>query len=175
MYSASYRQFTPRIQWLYIFSIAYTVATYLIIMGLFGFYCWPISRNWTILTADPKMEFCNTVLQAVPLNTALALSISSDLLLFSLPLILILSLGMRSKGEKYGVALIMLLGIVSVGCGLYRLIDTHIHGYTNGTPLTIGSRNSYIISEVCSISSRLFMSNGWITGKGTWSLILRRS
>lgn len=124
---------------------------------------WPISRNWTFFPTNPKMTFCATILREVPLNTALSLSISSDLLLFSLPLILILSLGLKSRGEKFGVGLIMILGLVSIGVGLYRIINTHVHGFTRGTPLTIGARNSYIISGV-SHSSTINRIYYWYCG-----------
>lgn len=46
IYSASYQQFSRRIRILYNFSVAYTIITYIISMGLFVLYCWPVSRNW---------------------------------------------------------------------------------------------------------------------------------
>ncbi|TGZ79010.1 hypothetical protein EX30DRAFT_120971 [Ascodesmis nigricans] len=142
IYSASYNQFTRRIRWLYNFSVAYTIVTYLIVISLFSLYCWPIDRNWLI-----GQGFCATILHPVPFNVGIALSMSSDILLFSLPLILIISLGVRSRNEKVGVALIVFLGVVSVAVGMYRVLDTHVNQYTRGRPLTLESRNSYMVSE----------------------------
>lgn len=94
-------------------------------------------------------DFCSTVLERVPLIASIALNISTDLLLLSIPFYLLLQVRktIDSRTEQYGVALITILATTSIAVSVYRVVDTQVSDITKGQPLTLAKRNSYIFQE----------------------------
>jgi hypothetical protein len=100
-------------------------------------------------------DFCATVLEAAPLHTGLALNITSDMLLLSIPLLILLGMRTRRRSEINGVILLLSLGTVSIAMNVLRAADSEIAGFTRGAPLPLPKRNSHIVEEMFMITSML--------------------
>jgi len=154
-YTSACMQVTKGIKYHYIFTATFTAIAYIVNICLFLFYCSPIERNWQVKSPN----FCATVVNKVPINTTMAFNITNDILLLSIPLVLLQRMRVRgtvrSRAEKYGVALIVILGLVSICVSVYRVVDAHVNKYTEGKPLPIGKRNAYITSEMVTTVSLL--------------------
>ncbi|TGZ82249.1 hypothetical protein EX30DRAFT_395106 [Ascodesmis nigricans] len=161
VYAPSYKRFSKPMQRLFKVAVVFTIASFIAVLGLYVFWCYPTSRNWRV--TDP--DFCVAVLMAPPLHSAMILSCVSDLILFAVPVLVVLNLassrttvlsGSRtaraiSTGERFGVLLLLILGFVSIIVSIYRVVDANVNGYLSNKPLPLGKRNTYIAGEMLSM------------------------
>jgi hypothetical protein len=66
----------------------------------------------------------------------------------AVPVFALLQLPRKSKTQKYGVATIVGLGVISVIVSFYRLLDAKIGGYMEDKPLPLGKRNVHIVGTM---------------------------
>ncbi|TGZ79571.1 hypothetical protein EX30DRAFT_342208 [Ascodesmis nigricans] len=145
LYVPAYKQFNRNTKILYQVAIWFTLLCFGAILLIFIFYCSPIRRNWIL---DPRVGVCSTAISKYPLNVALILSIISDFIIFSIPVVLIIRLQSHSRAEYTSLAFLVALAIGSIAATTYFVVDANENNYNGGKPLPIDKRNMFAWNQV---------------------------
>lgn len=95
----------------------YNFLTFLVVLALNIFWCFPVSRNWTVF---PINEYCTPALSSVVFIITFVVHITTDLTVLILPLFIISSLGMQSRREHAGIAFVFIIGGISIAASVAR-------------------------------------------------------
>jgi hypothetical protein len=96
---------------------------------------------------------CRVALEFTPRMIANIIHMVSNLPLLAIPVLAILSLGIKDHRDRYGVATIVFLGAVSITAALWRILDAKLSGYTSGHSIPLAKRNGYIIGTMLMVLS----------------------
>lgn len=97
----------------------YNLLTFLTVLSLNIFWCFPVNRNWKVF---PLTAYCTPALSSTVFIVTFVLHITTDLTVLILPLFIISSLGMQSRREHAGIAFVFIIGGISVAASVARCV-----------------------------------------------------
>ncbi|RPA82739.1 hypothetical protein BJ508DRAFT_325205 [Ascobolus immersus RN42] len=125
-----YRCLPRKYRMIFFGSVGFSVATFIVVLCLNLFWCFPVKRNWTL---DPITDYCTPALNETVFVTTFIIHMLTDLNILVLPLFVIQSLGMQSRREYAGIFFVFLIGCLSIAASCARFAVVFESGTFNAS------------------------------------------
>ncbi|TLD30864.1 hypothetical protein PspLS_03031 [Pyricularia sp. CBS 133598] len=116
-------------------TIAYCIASLVVVISLVLFLCFPIPRNWTL----DRREMCSPRQQRITFYVNFALHLSGEVVIFALPFLMLRHVRLKTE-VKVGVYATFAAGLATIGFGITRAVlilkPPGISGQGNARSLT---------------------------------------